>query len=100
MWRTARPKTLTRRTDPRRCATHPTESPPQDNAHLRASDPPAPAHPALGSRELDNRRMSYASGRTRNVNRCERRRAEQADDEREWEWEKALAGEIHDCLGL
>ena len=38
--------------------------------------------------------MSYASGRPWDVNRCERRRTEQTDDEREWE--KALAGEIHD----
>jgi hypothetical protein len=42
--------------------------------------------------------MSYAPGRPRDVNRCEGRRAEQADDEREWE--KALAGEIHDFSGL
>ncbi len=95
MRRTARLKTLARRTDPRRRATHPTDSPPQDNAHLCASDLAAPAQPALGGRELDSRRMSYASGRPRDVNRCERRRTEQTDDEREWE--KALAGEIHDC---
>ena len=98
MGRTARLKRLARRTDPRRGVTHRTDSPPQDNAHLRASDPAAPAHPALGGvRELDNERMSYASGCPEDVVRCERRRAEQTDDEREWE--KALAGEIHDCRG-
>jgi hypothetical protein len=41
--------------------------------------------------------MSYAAG-PRDVNRRERRRTEQTDDEREWE--KALAGEIHDLSGL
>jgi hypothetical protein len=98
MRRTARLTTLIRRTDPRRRARHPTDGPPQDNAHLRASDPAAPAHPALGSRELNSPRISYASRRPRNVNRCERRRTEQTDDERDWE--KARAGEIHDCSGL
>jgi hypothetical protein len=38
--------------------------------------------------------MSYPSGRTRDVNRRERRRTKHTDDEREWE--KALAREIHD----
>ncbi len=95
MRRAARLETLAHRTDPGRRAAHPTDSPPQDSAHLRASALAAPAHPALGGRELDSRRMSYASGRPRDVNRCERRRTEQTDDEREWE--KALAGEIHDC---
>ena len=94
MRRTARLKTLARRADPRSRAKHPTDSPPQDNAHLRASDLAAPAHPALVGHELASRRMSYASGRPWDVNRCERRRTEQTDDEREWE--KALAGEIHD----
>jgi hypothetical protein len=42
--------------------------------------------------------MSYAPGRPRHVNRCEGRRTKQADDDREWE--KALAGEIHDFSGL
>jgi hypothetical protein len=94
MRRTARLKTRARRADPRSRAKHPTGSPPQDNAHLRASDLAAPAYPALGGRELDSLRMSYASGCPRNVNRRERRRTEQTDDEREWG--KALAGEIHD----
>jgi hypothetical protein len=40
--------------------------------------------------------MSYASGRSRNVNRRERRQAKQADGEREGE--EALAGEIHHCF--
>ena len=94
MRRKARLKTLVRRTDPRYGATHRSGSPPRDDAHLRASDLAAPAHPALVGHELDSRRMSYASGRPWDVNRCERRRTEQTDDEREWE--KALAGEIHD----
>jgi hypothetical protein len=94
MRRTARPKTLARSTDPRRRATHPTDSAPQDNARPRASDLAAPAPPALGGRELDSRWMSYAPGSPRDVNPCERRRTEQTDDEREWK--KAPAGEIHD----
>ena len=98
MRRTARLKTLARRADPLGRATQPTDSAPQDNAHLRASDLAAQARPALGGRELDSRRMSYAPGRPRDVNRCEGRRTEQTDDEREWE--KALAGEIHDFSGL
>ena len=58
MGRTARLKTLARRADPLGRGPQPTDSPPQDNAHLRASDLAAPAHPALGVRELDSRRMS------------------------------------------
>jgi hypothetical protein len=98
MRRTARLKTLVRRADPLGRATQPTDSASQDHAHLRASDLAAPARPALGVRELDSRRMSYAPGRPRDVNRCEGRRTEQTDDEREWE--KALAGEIHDFSSL
>jgi hypothetical protein len=98
MRRTARLKTLVRRADPLGRATQRTDSAPQDHARLRASDLAAPTRPALGSRELDSRRMSYARGCPRDVNRCEGRRTEQADDEREWE--KALAGEIHDFSGL
>jgi hypothetical protein len=94
MRRTARLKTLARRTDPRRCATYPTDSPSQDNARLRAPGLAAPARPGLSGRELDSRRMSYGSGRPWDVNLCERRSTEQTDDEREWK--KALAGEIHD----
>jgi hypothetical protein len=88
MRRTARLKTLGQR------APQPTDNPPQDNAHLRAPDLAAPAHPAVGGRELDSRRMSYAPGRPWDVNRGERRRTDQTDDERKSE--KALAGEIHD----
>ena len=98
MGRTARLKTLVRRADPLGLATQLTDSAPQDRAHLRASDLAAPTRPALGGRELDSRRMSYTPGRPRDVNRCEGRRTEQADDEREWE--KALAGQIHDFSGL
>jgi hypothetical protein len=97
MRRTARRKTLARRADPLGRATQPTASAPQDNAHLRASGLAAQARPALGGRELDSRRMSDTPGRPGDVNRCEGRRTEQADDEREWE--KALAGEIHDFSG-
>jgi hypothetical protein len=93
MRRTARLKTLPRRADPRRRATHPTDSPP-DDAHRRASDLAAPTRPALGGRELDSRRMSHASGRPSDVHRGERRRTEQTDDE--GEWEEALAGQIHE----
>jgi hypothetical protein len=95
MRRTARLKALAGRADPRGHATYPANPAPQENTDLRASDPAAPSHLALGGSGLDSRRMSYSSGSTRDVNRCERRRAEQADDEREWE--KALAGEIHGC---
>jgi hypothetical protein len=98
MGRTARLERLARRADPLGRATQPTDSAPQDSADRRASDLAAPARPALGGRELDSRRMSYAPGRPRDVNRCERGRTEQTDDEREWE--KALAGEIHDFSGL
>jgi hypothetical protein len=98
MGRTTRLKTLVRRADPVGRATQPTDSAAQDHAHFRASDPAALARPALGGRELNSRRMSYAPARPREVNRCEGRRTEQAHDEREWE--KALAGEIHDFSGL
>jgi hypothetical protein len=98
MGRAARLTTLVRRADPLGRATQPTDSASQSHAHLRASDLAAPASPALGGRELHGRRMSYAPGRPRDVNGCEGRRTEQADDEREWE--KALAGEIHDLSGL
>ena len=95
MGRTTRLNTLARRSDPCPGATHRSDGPPQDEAQLRASDPAAPANPALVGRDLHNQRMSYASGRARDVNRRERRRTEQTDDEREWD--KALAGEIHGC---
>jgi hypothetical protein len=98
MRRTARLKTLARGTDSCRRATHPTDSPAQDKTQLRASEPTPPAHPSLDGPELDSRGMSYASGRPRDVNRCERRRTEQTNDE--CEWENALAEEIHDCRGL
>jgi hypothetical protein len=84
MGRTARVKTAARRTDPRRRGAHPTDSRPHDNAHLRTADLAALAYPTLVGGELDSRRMTYASGRARDVNRCQRRRAEQTDDEREW----------------
>jgi hypothetical protein len=96
--RMARLKTLVRRADPLGRATQPTDGALQGHAHLRASDLAPPAYPWLGGRELDSRRMSDARGRPRDVNRCEGRRTEQADDEREWE--KAPAGEIHDLSGL
>ena len=83
MRRAARLKTLAHRPDPLSRATQPIDKPPQDHAHLRASDLAAPAQPALGSRELDSRRMSYAPGRPWDVNRRERRRTEQPGDERE-----------------
>lgn len=76
MRRAARSKALDRRADPCHRATYSTGSPSQDKAHLRASDLAAPAHPALDRCELDSRRMSYTSGRARNVNRCQRRGAE------------------------
>ena len=95
---TARPNALARRADVRGRATYEADAAPHENTDLRASDPAAPSHLALGGRGLDSRRMSYSSGRPRDVNRCERRRTEQADDEREWE--KALAGEIHGCGNL
>ena len=82
--------------DPHRRATHPTDSSAQESSYLRASDPAPPARHALSGLQLDGRRMSYASGRPRAVNRREHRRTEQTDGEREWE--KALAGEIHDVL--
>lgn len=82
MRRTARLKTLAHRADPLGRAPQPTDNPPQDNAHLRAPDLAAPADPALGGRELDSRRMSYAPGRPWDVNRGERRRTGQTDDER------------------
>jgi hypothetical protein len=96
--RTARLKTLVRSANPLGRAAQPTDSEAQDHAHLRASNPAAPARPTLGGRELDSRRMSYAPGRPREVNRWEGRRTEQAHDEREWE--NALAREIHDFSGL
>jgi hypothetical protein len=98
MGRTARLKTLVCRADPLGRVTQPSDSALQDLTHLRASDLAAPAHPALGGRDLDSRRMGYAPGRSGGVNRCEGRRTEQADDEREWE--KAFAGEIHGFSGL
>ncbi len=76
-------KTLAHRADPLSRATQPIDKPPQDHAHPRSSDLAAPAQPALGGRELDSRRMSYAPGRPRDVNRRERRRTEQTGDERE-----------------
>jgi uncharacterized protein YaiE (UPF0345 family) len=98
MGRTARLKTLVRGANPLGRATQPADSAPQDHAHLRASDLAASARPALGGRELDRGRMRYSTGRPRDMNRCEGRCAEQADDEREWK--KALAGEMHDFSGL
>jgi hypothetical protein len=95
MGRTTRLNTLARRSDPCPGVMHRTNGPPQDEAHLRASDPAAPANRTLVGRDLHNQRMSYASGGPRDVNRRERRGAEQTDDEREWG--KALAGEIHGC---
>jgi hypothetical protein len=92
--RTACLKTLARGTEPHRRATHPTDGPTQGDAQPCASDLTPPARLALAVRELDNLRMSYASGRSRAVNLCERGRTEQTDDERQWE--DALAGEIHD----
>jgi len=98
MGRMARLKTLVRRADPPGGATQRTDGAPQDHAHLSASDLAAPARPELAGRELNSRQMNSAPGRPRDGNRCERRRTEQADDEREWE--KAPAGEIHDFSGL
>jgi hypothetical protein len=98
MRRTARLKALARRADPRGRATYDADASPHENTDLRASDPAAPSRLALGGRGLDSRRMSYSSGRPGDVNRCERRRTDQADDEREWE--KAFTGEIHGCGGL
>lgn len=92
---TTRLNTLGRRADPSRGATHRTNGPSQDEARLRASVPAAPVNPALVGRGLHNQRMSYASGRARDVNRRERRRTEETDGEREWD--KGLAGEIHGC---
>lgn len=83
MRRAARLKTLAHRADPLSRATQPTDKPPQDHTHLRASDLAAPAQPALGGRELDSRRMSYAPGPPRDVNRRQRRRTDQTGDERE-----------------
>jgi hypothetical protein len=83
MRRTARLKTLAHRADPLSRATQPINKPPQDHAHRRSSDLAAPAQSALGGRELDSRRMSYAPGRPRDVNRRERWRTEQTGDERE-----------------
>ena len=95
MGRTTRLNTLGHRSDPCPGGTQRTNGPPQDEARLRASDPAAPANPAVVGRDLHNQRMSYASGRACDVNRRERRRTEQTDGEREWD--KALAGEIHGC---
>ena len=83
MRRTARHKTLARRAEPLDRATQPTTSAPQDNAHLRASDLAAQTRPTLGGHELDSRRMRGTPGRPRDVHRCDRRRTEQTDDERE-----------------
>ena len=95
MRRAACLKTLAHPADPLGHATQPTASPPQDNADVRPSDLAAPAPPALGGRGLDGPWMSYPSGRPGDVDRCEHRRTEHTDDQRDWE--KALAGEIHDC---
>ncbi len=95
MWLTARPNTHKRRADPRRRATHPADNPPQDTPELLAPEPASSAHLGLGACELDDRRMSYAPGCPRDVDRCERRRTEHTDDEREWD--EALTGEMHDC---
>jgi hypothetical protein len=96
--RTARLETLARRADLLGDATQPAGSPSQDTALLRASDLAAEARTALGGRELDSRRMRDVPGRPRRVHQCDRGRPKKADDE--GEWEKALAGEIHDVLGL
>jgi hypothetical protein len=98
MRRAARLKTLAHRADPFSRATQPIDKPPQDDVRPRSSDLAAPAQAALGGRELDRRWMSYAAGRSRDVNRRERRRTEQTGDEREWQ--KALAVETHDFSGL
>ena len=95
MGRTTRLNTLARRSDPCPGATHRSNGPPQDEAQPRASVLAAPANPALVACDLHNQRMSYASGRARDVNRRERRRTEHTDGEREWD--KALAGDIHGC---
>jgi hypothetical protein len=95
---TARLQTLARRADPLGRATQPIDGAPQGNAYLRALDLAAPARLALGGRELHSRRMGYAPGRHRDVNRREGRRTDQTDDEREWE--QAPAGEIHDFSGV
>jgi hypothetical protein len=95
MRRTARLKTLAHRADPPGRGPRPPDTPPQDNAHLRSPDLAAPAQPGLGGRELYSRRMSYPPGRAPwDVNRGERRRTDQTDDERKRE--KALAGQVHD----
>ncbi len=93
MRRAARLKAHVGCIDPRRRATHHTDSSAQESSYLRASDPAPPARHALSGLRLDDRRMSCASGRPWAVNRREHRRTEQTDGEREWE--KALAGEIH-----
>jgi hypothetical protein len=93
MRRTARLQTLARGADPRRRAKYSTNSAPDDDADLGASDSAAPAPPTLGRRGLHSPRMSHASGRPGDVDWCQRRRTEHPDDEREWE--KALAGEMH-----
>ena len=81
---------------PRPAATRGTNSPSQDKAELRASDLAAPpANAALVHRELHNQPISRASRRPRDVNRCERRRPDQTDDERECE--EALVADIHGC---
>jgi hypothetical protein len=87
-------ETLARRADPLGRAPQPADRPSQDSAHLRASDLAAQARTALGRRELDSRRMSDAPRRPGRVHQCDRGRPKKTDDE--GEWEKALAGEIHD----
>lgn len=96
--RTARLKTLGRRAEPLGRAPQPADSPSQDSAHLRAADLVAQARTALGGRELDSGRMSDAPGRPGRVHRCDRGRPKKTDDE--GEWKKALAGGMHDVLGL
>jgi hypothetical protein len=91
-------KALARRADPLGRATYDADTAPHENKDLRASDPAAPSRLALGGRGLDSRRMGHSSGPTRGMNRCERRRTDQTDDEREWE--KALTGEMHRCGNL
>jgi len=90
--------TLACRADPFGRATQPTDTTSQENTRVRPSDLAARLRPALDGRELENRRMSEARRGHRDATRDERRRTEQTNDEREWE--KALAGQIHDCSRL
>jgi hypothetical protein len=65
-----------------RHATHSPDGPPEDGAHFRASDAAPAADPAFVVRELDNRRMNHPAGAPGSMTHGERRRTDQADDER------------------